>query len=151
MDTTTAISEKPTAELGQFLSFDAVPALIMERLTDIRNLASEIRTMKIFCDPDTASEEEKRLTIESLAFKPHDHPLVQIIKQTAHTFYSTRSEQVRRELLSELRELLAEQHKREIEAMKEANRLLIEWAKIKNRKGYSGSSSFEDELKKALS
>lgn len=141
--------KRPTGELGNLLSFDTIPSLIMERMTDIRNLAVEIRSLKIFCDPSTASVEDRQATIDSLTFKEGDHPLVQVIKQTAHMFYECRSDPIRRELLSELRELLAEQHKREIEAMREANKLLVEWAKIKQKNATAGAN-FEDSLMEAL-
>lgn len=144
---TPAVTQKASSDLGQFLSIDTVPMLIMERLTDIRNLAAEIRNIKIFAADDPA---DRLATVESLTFKPNDHPLVQIIKQTAHEYYECKSDSIRRELLSELRELLAEQHGREIQAMKEANRLLIEWAKIKHKKGESKNSSLEESFMNML-
>lgn len=144
---TQPVIQKASSDLGQFLSIDTVPMLIMERLTDIRNLAAEIRNIKIFAADDPA---DRQATVESLKFRPNDHPLVQIIKQTAHEYYECKSDSVRRELLSELRELLAEQHGREIQAMKEANRLLIEWAKIKHKKADTKNSSLEESFMNML-
>ncbi len=129
----TSKPETPSGELSEFVSKqESIPSLVMERLRDIRSLSTKVQNLKLF---------DSECPVEELGSHPMDPPLIQVLRQLAITFHTTRSESVKREILTEVRETLDTQMKREMEAMKECNRLMIEYAKLARKKG---GNSMED-------
>lgn len=127
-------------DLSRLVTIDAIPQLIMHRMMEINTTSEALSNLKLFAAPDEASIQE---VADSLTISPGDHPLIQVMKKTAQTYYKCKSDQIQRELLSELRSQIDSHFKCQMETLREANKLLIEYAKIKTKIKSSGDSMGE--------
>lgn len=128
---------KVNGELSRLVGIDAIPNLIMHRMVEINSTSEALSNLKLFAAPDEASVKE---VADSLTIANNDHPLIQVMKKTAQTYYKCKSDQIQRELLSELRSQIESHFKCQMETLREANKLLIEWAKIKSKTKNSGDT-----------
>lgn len=128
---------KVNGELSRLVGIEAIPNLVMRRMIDVNNISESLTNLKLFAAPDEASIQE---VAESLTINNNDHALIQVMKKTAQTYYKCKSDQIQRELLSELRSQIESLFKCQMETLKEANKLLIEYAKIKGKSKSSGDS-----------